>query len=109
MHGLFFHRPHMYRISVYQVRYAYPTCATLPLLQEIKMKQEKNYEKELDYRTNTVNILSGRCEKIYVTGWDEVEEIEKDEPIRFLRWDEWEKYYENRYFCTTTRNGKLPL
>ncbi len=73
------------------------------------MKQEKNYEKELGYRTNTVNILSGRCEKIYVTGWDEVEEIEKDEPIRFLKWDEWEKYYENRYFCTTTRNGKLPL
>ncbi len=73
------------------------------------MKQEKKYEKELDYRTNTINIISGRCEKIHVTGWDEVEEIEKDEPIRFLKWDEWEKYYENRYFCTTTRNGKLPL
>ena len=73
------------------------------------MKQEKKYEKELGYRTNTINIISGRCEKIHVTGWDEVEEIEKDEPIRFLKWDEWEKYYENRYFCTTTRNGKLPL
>jgi len=73
------------------------------------MKQELHYEKELDNRTNIINILSGRCEKIHVSGWDEVEEIEKDEPIRFLTIDEWEIYWENKYFCTTTSNGKLPL
>ena len=80
-----------------------------PYLQEIKMKQEKNYEKELDNRTHINIILSGKCQKIHVTGWDEVEEIEKDEPIRFLKIDEWETYWENKYFCTTTRDGKLPL
>ena len=72
------------------------------------MEQIK-YEKELDNRTNTIDILSGRCKKIYVSGWDEVEEIEKDEPIRFLRIDEWESYWNNKYFCTTTTDGKLPL
>ena len=75
----------------------------------INMKQELHYEKELDNRTNIINILSGRCEKIHVSGWDEVEEIEKDEPIRFLTIDEWEIYWENKYFCITTSNGKLPL
>ena len=73
------------------------------------MKQEINYEKELDNRTYINNIISGRCEKIYVSGWDEVEEIEKDEPLRFLRIDEWESYWENKYFCTSTWDGKLPL
>ena len=73
------------------------------------MTQEKIYEKELDYGTDYENILSGRCEKIYVTGWDEVEEIEKNEPLRFLRIDEWESYWENKYFCTTSWDGKLPL
>ena len=75
----------------------------------INMKQELHYEKELDNRTNIINILSGKCEKIHVSGWDEVEEIEKDEPIRFLTIDEWEIYWENKYFCITTSNGKLPL
>jgi hypothetical protein len=71
--------------------------------------EQKNYEKELDNRTNTINILSGRCKRIHVSGWDEVEEIEKDEPIRFLKIEEWESYWNNKYFCTTTANGKLPL
>jgi len=74
------------------------------------MEQIK-YEKELDNRTNTIDILSGRCKKIYVSGWDEVNEIEKDRPLKFYRYDELEKleeYYDNKYFCTTTEDGKLP-
>jgi hypothetical protein len=75
------------------------------------MTQEKIYEKELDYGTDYENIISGRCEKIHVSGWDEVNEIEKDRPFKFYRYDELEKleeYYDNKYFCTTTEDGQLP-
>ena len=50
-----------------------------------------------------------RNEKSWRKQWDEVEEIEKNEPLRFLRIDEWESYWENKYFCTTSWGGKLPL
>ena len=42
---------------------------------------EIQHEKELDYRTTFERILSGRYEKIHVTGWDEVDEIEKKNPF----------------------------
>ena len=38
---------------------------------------EIQHEKKLDNRTTLERILSGRYEKIHVTGWDEVDEIEK--------------------------------
>lgn len=75
--------------------------------QEVIMKGI-NYEK-LDNRTPNHRHIPSGCKRIYVSGWKEVEEIEKNEPIKFLKWDEWEEYYESKYFCTSTKTGKLPL
>jgi len=69
---------------------------------------EIQHEKKLDNRTNLERILSGRYEKIHVTGWDEVDEIEKKEPLRLIRYDQWQKYFDNKYHCTTTQDKKLP-
>ena len=84
-----------------------PTYRTFPLTQEVIMKGLK-YE-QLDNRTPTNKFIQSGCQKIQVSGWNEVEEIEKNEPIKFLKWDEWEEYYESKYFCTSTKTGKLPL
>jgi hypothetical protein len=69
---------------------------------------EIQHEKELDYRTTFERILSGRFEKIHVTGWDEVEEIQRKEPLLLIRYDQWQTYFENKYHCTTTKDNKLP-
>ena len=66
---------------------------------------------ELDNSTPFEDDIQSGCKKIYVSGWDEVNEIEKDRPFKFYRFDELEKleeYYDNKYFCTTTEDGKLP-
>ena len=52
---------------------------------------EIQHEKELDYRTTFERILSGRFEKIHVTGWDEVEEIQRKEPLLLIRYDQWQR------------------
>ena len=69
---------------------------------------EIQHEKELDYRNTFEQILSGRFEKIHVTGWDEVEEIQRKEPLLLIRYDQWQTYFENKYHCTTTKDNKLP-
>jgi hypothetical protein len=69
---------------------------------------EIQHEKELDYRTTFERILSGRFEKIHVTGWDEVEEIQRKEPLLLIRSDQWQTYFDNKYHCTTTKDNKLP-
>ncbi|MDC3343776.1 hypothetical protein OAW22_06040 [Pseudomonadales bacterium] len=69
---------------------------------------EIQHEKELDYRTTFERILSGRFEKIHVTGWDEVEEIQRKEPLLLIRYDQWQTYFDNKYHCTTTKDNKLP-
>jgi len=69
---------------------------------------EIQHEKELDYRTTFELILSGRFEKIHVTGWDEVEEIQRKEPLLLIRYDQWQTYFDNKYHCTTTKDNKLP-
>jgi len=69
---------------------------------------EIQHEKELDYRTTFERILSGRYEKIHVTGWDEVEEIQRKEPLLLIRYDQWQTYFDNKYHCTTTKDNKLP-
>ena len=69
---------------------------------------EIQHEKELDYRTTFERILSGRFEKIHVTGWDEVEEIQRKEPLLLIRYDQWQTYFDNKYNCTTTKDNKLP-
>ena len=69
---------------------------------------EIQHEKELDYRTTFERILSGRFEKIHVTGWDEVEEIQRKEPLLLIRYDQWQTYFDNKYHCTTTKDKKLP-
>ena len=68
---------------------------------------EIQHEKELDYRTTFERILSGRFEKIHVTGWDEVEEIQRKEPLLLIRYDQWQTYFDNKYHCTTTKDNKL--
>jgi hypothetical protein len=68
-------------------------------------------QNELDNETSLKDILRGECQRIHVTGWDEVNEIEKERPLKFYRYDELEKleeYYDNKYFCTTTEDGQLP-
>ena len=68
-------------------------------------------QNELDNSPPLENILQGRCRRIHVTGWDEVNEIEKERPLKFYRYDELEEleeYYDNKYFCTTTEDGQLP-
>ena len=70
---------------------------------------EKYYE--LDNEPTKEQILQSKCRRIHVTGWDEVNEIEKERPLKFYRYDELEKleeYYDNKYFCTTTEDGQLP-
>jgi len=69
---------------------------------------EIQHEKELDYRTTFERILSGRFEKIHVTGWDEVEEIQRKKPLLLIRYDQWQTYFDNKYHCTTTKDNKLP-
>ena len=72
---------------------------------------EKTAELEpMDSRTYLEEILSGKYAKINVTGWDEVEELnkQKDAPLFLMRIDEWCEYHDKRYFCTTTTDGKLP-
>jgi len=69
---------------------------------------EIQHEKELDYRTTFERILSGRFEKIHVTGWDDVEEIQRKEPLLLIRYDQWQTYFDNKYHCTTTKDNKLP-
>ncbi len=69
---------------------------------------EIQHDKELDYRTTFERILSGRFEKIHVTGWDEVEEIQRKEPLLLIRYDQWQTYFDNKYHCTTTKDNKLP-
>jgi hypothetical protein len=70
--------------------------------------QELNNEKELDYRTTFEQILSGEYKRIHVTGWDEAMQIEEKEPLLLLRIDQFQTYWDNKYFCTTTKDGKLP-
>jgi len=55
-------------------------------------------------------ILRGECERIHVTGWDEAEKyLETQKDFHFLSYDEWETYWNNRFYCTTTEDGFLPL
>jgi len=69
---------------------------------------EIQHEKKLDNRTTLERILSGQYEKISVTGWDEVEEIQRKEPLLLIRYDQWQTYFGNKYHCTTTKDNKLP-
>ena len=85
------------------------TRADLPIyfLQD-KQMQGTNNEKQLDNRASLEQILSGKYEKIHVSGWDEVDQIERQEPLRIIRYDQWQTYFDNKYHCTTTKDNKLP-
>jgi hypothetical protein len=85
------------------------TRADLPIyfLQD-KQMQGTNNEKQLDNRTYLEQILSGKYEKIHVSGWDEAEAIEEKEPFRLVRYDQWQTYFNNKYHCTTTQDNRLP-
>ena len=69
---------------------------------------EETEDKKLDTRTDLEDILSGRWTPIHVTGWDEAMELEAKEPLILLRIEDFQKYWDNKYFCTTTTDGLLP-
>ena len=43
-------------------------------------------------------------QKIQIDSWDEVYALELNEPLHFNRYDEIDKYYNDKYECT---NGEL--
>ena len=43
-------------------------------------------------------------QKIQIDSWDEVDALELNEPLKLLKWNEWDKYYNDKYECT---NGEL--
>jgi hypothetical protein len=70
--------------------------------------QRKDYE--LDHKTSLKNILQGKCQRIHVTGWDEANEwLEKEGSIHFIQFEDYETYWQNRFYCSTTEDGFLPL
>ena len=82
-----------------------------PLLTGTTMKpQTTESYYELDNEPTKEQILRGECERIHVTGWDEAEEyLETQKDFHFLSYEEWEPYWNNRFYCTTTEDTLLPL
>jgi len=67
-------------------------------------------QNELDNETSLKDILRGECQRIHVTGWDEANEwLEKEESIYFIKFEDYETYWQNRFYCSTTKDGFLPL
>ena len=72
--------------------------------------QTKESYYELDNKPSLEEILQGQCRRIHVTGWDEANQwLESEEKIYFIRFEDLETYWNNRFFCTTTEDGFLPL
>ena len=97
---------------VYRNSYAQSILYCLPpFITGTNMKlqtTEKYYE--LDNSPPLEDILQGKCRRIHVTGWDEANEwLEKEEKIYFIKYDDYETYWQNRFYCSTTEDGFLPL
>ena len=75
-------------------------------MQNLKIQRSRY---ELDYEPTKQEVLRGECERIPVSGWDEVDKyLEVQKSFYFLSYSEWETFWNNRFFCTTTEDGFLP-